>query len=102
MSNISLNGSKTDGEEVEWGGPVLTRVMYEIATIAPNIEVDGKSQKLVIKVVVGFLQNVPLCKEDASRCDHPEGSHTGPCCLLQLGDHSCAFRSHFSESIVVN
>lgn len=53
-------------------------VICEISTIAPNIEVDGKSDEEVRKMVVEFLQNVPLCREDGSRCDHPDGDdHEG-------------------------
>lgn len=76
--------------------------MYEISTIVPNIEVHGKSEVEVRKVVVKFLQNVPLCEEDSSRCHHPDSEdHAGPCCLIQLGEHSSLYLSRVSGKIVV-
>lgn len=67
MSRSAANGRKRDGEDNAWGEPVLRSVMYKMSTIALNIQVDGKSQAEVKNIVVEFLQNVHLCKEDGSR-----------------------------------
>lgn len=51
---------ETDGETEEYERPVLTGVMYEIDTIAANIEEDKKGHEEVKNMVVKFLENVPL------------------------------------------
>lgn len=93
--------SRTNGEDYEWGGTVPTSVTYEIATIEPNIYVDGESHEEVKKMVVRFIQDVPFCKEEGPRWDHPgDEDMAGPFCVLQLGDHSRFFRSRVSGNIV--
>lgn len=43
-STKELNkGSAEDTDDNDWGGPVLTKMMYEITAMVPIIEVDGKS-----------------------------------------------------------